>query len=49
MRNYDRIVTNPQFKAYDAESCGSAYFKDWEYTNDELDIRELIKKVESRK
>lgn len=33
----------------DIESCGSAYFKEWDFTNDELDIREIIKKCESRK
>jgi hypothetical protein len=42
-------VTNPKFKAFDIESCGSNYFKDWEFSNDELDIRDMIKKVESRK
>lgn len=30
LRNYDKIVTHPLFKHLDVESCGSAYFKDWE-------------------
>ena len=49
VRNYEKIITNPKFKEFDAESCGSAYFKDWEFTNEELDIRDLIKKAELRK
>lgn len=48
-RDYNKIVTNPKYKNFDIESCGSAYFKDWDFTNDEIDIRELIKKSENRK
>ena len=46
IRNYEKIVTNPLFKHLDIESCGSAYFKDWDVNNDEMDIRDMIKKVE---
>lgn len=49
LRHYDRIVTNPKYKAFDIESCGSAFFKNLEYHNEEIDIRDMIKKVESRK
>lgn len=49
IRNYDKIVTNTKYRQYDIESCGSALFKDWEFSNEELDIRDLIKKVEGRK
>eukprot|EP00347_Sterkiella_histriomuscorum_P007426 403348965 len=49
LRNYDKIVTNKNYRQYDVESCTSALFKDYEFTNDELDIRDLIKKVEGRK
>ncbi len=49
LRNYEKIVTGFKYRHYDIESCGSVLFKDWEFTNEELDIRELIKKVEGRK
>jgi hypothetical protein len=49
LRNYDRIVTNPKDTQYDIESCGSVYLKDWELGNDEIAIRETIKKCENRK
>lgn len=49
IRNYDKIVTAPKYRQYDIESCGSALFKDWEFSNEELDIRDLIKKVQNRK
>ena len=47
-RFYEKIVTNTKYKDLDEESCGSAYFKDLEFGNDELDLRDLIKKVEAR-
>lgn len=30
LRNYEKIVTHPLYRHLDVESCGSAYFKDWE-------------------
>jgi hypothetical protein len=49
VHNYERIVTNPKDKKLDVESCGSFYLKDWELGNDEIAIRDTIKKSENRK
>lgn len=49
LRNYEKIVTHFKDRKHDVESCGSVYFKDWEFGNDEIHIREIIKKCENRK
>lgn len=30
MRNYEKIVTNKKDVQYDAETCGSVYFREWD-------------------
>jgi len=42
-------VSNPKDRQYDIESCGSVYLKDWELGNDEIAVRDIIKKCENRK
>ena len=49
LHDYTRIVTNPRYKYFDDETCGSAYFNDCNCSEKELDIREMIKKNESTK
>jgi hypothetical protein len=49
LRNYDRIVSNPKDRQLDLESCGSVYLKDWELGNDEIALRDTIRKCEIRK
>lgn len=49
MHDYGRIVTNPRYKYFDEETCGSAYFNECAVSERELDIREVIKKNEATK
>lgn len=44
MHDYKKIVTNPRYKFFDDETCGSALFNECNYSEKELDIREMIKK-----
>lgn len=44
IHDYARIVTNPRYKCFDEETCGSAYFNDCNASEKEIDIRETIKK-----
>jgi hypothetical protein len=46
--DYTRIVTNPKYKYFDEETCGSAYFNDCNASERELDVRETFKKVNIR-
>lgn len=46
---YEKIVTHPKDKEHDEETCGSAYFKDCDFDDYEIRIREQIKKCEKRK
>ena len=43
------MVTNPRYKYFDEETCGSAYFNECNVSEKELDIREVIKKSEQTK
>lgn len=43
-RDYARIVTNPKYKYFDEETCGSALFNDFNASERELNIRDTIKK-----
>ena len=43
--DYSRIVTNPKFKFFDEETCGSAYFNDCNASEREIDVRETLKRV----
>lgn len=49
VHDFSRIVTNPRYKYFDDETCGSAYFNDCNVSERELDIREAIKKYEASK
>lgn len=49
IHDYSRIVTNPRYKFFDDETCGSAYFNDCNCSERELDIRDMIKKNEQTK
>ncbi len=49
VHDYTRIVTNPRYKCFDDETCGSAYFDNCNCSEGELDIRELIKKNQATK
>ncbi len=49
MHDYTRIVTNPRYKYFDDETCGSAYFNDCNCSEREIDIRDMIKKNETSK
>jgi hypothetical protein len=42
-------VTNKKDVQYDIETCGSVYFREWDPSQDELNIRDIIKKSEKRK
>ena len=39
-------MTNPKYKHMDEETCGSAYFNEYNVSERELDIRETIKNNE---
>lgn len=50
VRNYEKIVTNKKDVHLDIETCGTGmYFREWDPSQDELNIREIIKKSENRK
>ena len=49
LRDYKRIVTNPKYKYFDEETCGSAYFNDCNASEKEIYIRDTFKKVYVRK
>jgi|LauGreDrversion4_2_1035121.scaffolds.fasta_scaffold219299_1 hypothetical protein len=42
--DYSRIVTNPKYKYFDEETCGSAYFNDCNASEGEIDVRESFVK-----
>jgi hypothetical protein len=42
--DYSRIVTNPKYKYFDEETCGSAYFNDCNASEQEIDVRESFVK-----
>ena len=42
-------MTNPRYKAFDDETCGSAYFNECNCSERELDIRDVIKKNQATK
>jgi hypothetical protein len=49
IHDYEKIVTNPKYKRFDEETCGSAYLNSWDPGKDELNIRAIIRKCENRK
>ena len=49
IHDYTRIVTNPRYKYFDEETCGSAYFNDCNASDKELEIRDTIKRNQNTK
>lgn len=46
--DYSRIVTNPKYKFFDEETCGSAYFNEYNASEREIDVRETLKRQQYR-